>query len=118
MELSPVRTVSLLVLAAMLGSSMARAAPSSDCGVPDGGSSADGLPSLPVQDRSHPGESEATNGYAALRGGTPASDCSPRLAPVGSPSSLRNDDADVMHGLPSSDVLAPVSQPRQAPMFR
>ncbi len=90
----------------------------SDCGVsvdvPGTGSV---TPSVSVE-QSRVGTTSVTDGYAAIRLPGNETGCDSRLPTVGSPATLRNDTDDVMHGLPSSDSLAPVNQPRQAPMYR
>ena len=68
--------------------------------------------------RTHLGEASSTDGYAAIRMPDTTSSCDARLPPVGNPTTLQNATDDVMHGLPSSDVLAPVNQPRHAPLYR
>lgn len=74
-------------------------------------------PSVSV-DRGHVGETSATDGYAAIRLPDNAPGCDNRLPTVGSPATLQNQSDDIMHGLPSSDSLAPINQQRQAPLFR
>ena len=95
----------------------AAAAPS-DCGVsPSVSGTVDPAPATPPAPQT-PGVNPATYGYAAIRLPDTTSDCETRLPQVGNPATLRNETDDIMHGLPSSDVLAPVTQPRQAPLFR
>ena len=44
--------------------------------------------------------------------------CDPASVTAGDPSSLRHENDDVLHGLEPGAALAPVDQPRQAPLFR
>jgi hypothetical protein len=95
----------------------AAAAPS-DCG---GSVNAVGTgsvaPSVSVG-RGREGETSVTDGYAAIHLPADAPGCDSRLPAVGNPGTLRNNTDDVLHGLPSSDSLAPINQQRQAPLYR
>jgi hypothetical protein len=44
--------------------------------------------------------------------------CGPAAATPTGPSSLRQQNDEVLHGLEPGSALAPVNQPRQAPLFR
>jgi hypothetical protein len=95
----------------------AAAAPS-DCGrSPSVLGTAGAAPAASLEPQT-PGVNATTYGYAAIRLPDTTSGCETQLPQVGNPATLRNETDDVMHGLPSSDVLAPVNQPQQAPLFR
>jgi hypothetical protein len=95
----------------------AAAAPS-DCGCSSGVPGTVGAAPAASLEPQTPGVSPATYGYAPIRLAGTTSGCETQLPQVGNPAPLRNETDDVMHGLPSSDVLAPVNQPQQAPLFR
>jgi hypothetical protein len=94
------------------------AASPSDCGrSPSVLGTVDAAPAASLEPQT-PGLSPMTYGYAAIRPPDTAAGCEAQLPQVGNPATLRNETDDVMHGLPSSDALAPVNQPKQAPLFR
>jgi hypothetical protein len=95
----------------------AAAAPS-DCGLSPSVAGTIGSPPAASVEPQRPGVNPTTYGYAAIRLPDTNSGCEAQLPQVGNPSSLRNETDDVIHGLPSSDVLAPINQPKQAPLFR
>lgn len=69
-----------------------------------------GRPSLPT--------GLAGQGFAALPTTEVASGCRSPLPSAASPSSLRSDSADVLHGLPAPDFTRPLGDPKRAPLIQ
>jgi hypothetical protein len=97
----------------------AAAAPQTDCS--QGASSWDPAQSVPPGFAQPPSSDDGTmttesNAIPTIRQALDG--CGPATIPSSDPSSLRQQNDDVLHGLESSGALAPVDQPRQAPLFR
>ncbi len=55
--------------------------------------------------------------FAALPGLDGASGC-PGAPAAGPNTTLRSESGDVLHGLPTSDILRPIDEPKRAPEFQ
>jgi hypothetical protein len=97
----------------------AAAAPQTDCS--HGPSSWDPMQGVSSSIAPPPSSDDSTmtteSSAMPTMGQAPAG-CSPEMTTSGDPSSLRQENNDVLHGLESSGALAPVDQPRQTPLFR
>ena len=60
----------------------------------------------------------AGQGFATLPTTDVAAGCRSPLPSTASPSSLRSDSADVLHGLPTPEILQPINEPRRAPLIQ
>jgi len=93
----------------------AAASPQNDCGAALGG----GDQQLPAP-LDLTGRPAVQTGHAFTALPTPEANagCLSPLPAPGQPSSLRSDSADVLHGLPNSDLLRPIDEPKRAPLFQ
>jgi hypothetical protein len=95
----------------------AAAAPQTDCS--NTASSWDPAPAIPssVAPAAPDEGSMTTQGNPAPAVRQALAGCGPATATYTGPSSLRQENDEVLHGLETGGALAPVDQPRQAPLF-
>lgn len=95
----------------------AAAAPPGDCGSgADGGSA---LPTaLDLAGRPNPPSGLTGQTFATLPTPEGVSGCRSPLPSASQPTTLRSESGDVLHGLPPSDSLRPINEPKRAAQFQ
>ena len=112
MTLKPLLVLPLIFLGAA-------ASPPADCGQTPAGLHEPRADEISPSVRSDAGsDAGASRVYSSLPQQEVPDSCGAVLPYVGSSASLRNDTEDVMHGLPNSDALAPITQMPRAPLIK
>lgn len=95
----------------------AAAAPPADC-LPEG-DSGQALP-IPLDLAGRPSASVGLSGQAfgPLANSAASNGCRSPLSSNAQSSTLRSESGDMLHGLPSPDILRPIDEPKRAPQFQ